>query len=116
MRNKRGLPPHFWKACSDPQSSNPLQVLSSAFRYNSLTVMASSSLPRHLLQTTSKALRSSHLPCTRTHKPISISSQCMRLASTNTKSKHPANFTPPTTEDLYELRERVQDFTRREIP
>ena len=78
--------------------------------------MASSSLPRHLLQTTSKALRSSHVPCTRTHKPISISSQCLRLASTSTKSKHPANFTPPTTEDLYELRERVQDFTRREIP
>ncbi|KAL9111156.1 MAG: hypothetical protein Q9227_004419 [Pyrenula ochraceoflavens] len=36
-----------------------------------------------------------------------------RCAST---SKHPKNFTPPTTEDLYELRERVQDFARREIP
>ena len=36
-----------------------------------------------------------------------------RYAST---SKHPTNFTPPTTDDLYELRERIQDFTRREIP
>ncbi|PQE15746.1 isovaleryl- dehydrogenase protein [Rutstroemia sp. NJR-2017a BBW] len=31
-------------------------------------------------------------------------------------SKHPAGFTPPTSEDLDELRERVQEFTRREIP
>lgn len=38
-----------------------------------------------------------------------------RLASTS-QSKHPPGFTPPTTEDLYELRERVQEFTRREIP
>ncbi len=37
----------------------------------------------------------------------------LRHAST---SKHPHGFTPPTTEDLYELRERVQEFTRREIP
>ncbi|KAK7888118.1 hypothetical protein LTR67_008995 [Exophiala xenobiotica] len=39
----------------------------------------------------------------------------VRAASTST-SKHPKGFTPPTTEDLYELRERVQEFTRREIP
>lgn len=39
----------------------------------------------------------------------------LRLASTS-QSKHPPGFTPPTTEDLYELRERVQEFTRREIP
>ena len=36
----------------------------------------------------------------------------IRHAST---SKHPQGFSPPTTEDLYELRERVQEFTRREI-
>ena len=30
-------------------------------------------------------------------------------------SKHAPGFEPPTTEDLYELRERVQEFTRREI-
>ncbi|KAL8690977.1 MAG: hypothetical protein Q9218_003697 [Villophora microphyllina] len=35
-----------------------------------------------------------------------------RTAST----KHPAGFCPPSTEDLTELRERVHDFTRREIP
>ncbi|KAI4241777.1 MAG: hypothetical protein LQ352_007380, partial [Teloschistes flavicans] len=35
-----------------------------------------------------------------------------RTAST----KHPAGFSPPSTEDLTELRERVQEFTRREIP
>ena len=42
-----------------------------------------------------------------------VQTPLLRLASTS--SKHPKNFTPPTTEDLYELRERVQDFTRREI-
>ena len=36
--------------------------------------------------------------------------------STSTSNKHPKGFTPPTTEDLYELRERVQEFCRRTIP
>lgn len=31
-------------------------------------------------------------------------------------SKHPKDFVPPTQSDLVELRERVQEFTRREIP
>jgi len=31
-------------------------------------------------------------------------------------SKHPKGFQPPTPADLIELRERVQEFTRREIP
>ncbi|EON69952.1 isovaleryl-CoA dehydrogenase [Coniosporium apollinis CBS 100218] len=31
-------------------------------------------------------------------------------------SKHPKGFAPPAKEDLDELRERVQEFTRREIP
>lgn len=31
-------------------------------------------------------------------------------------SKHPKDFEPPAPEDLEELRERVQEFTRREIP
>lgn len=35
-----------------------------------------------------------------------------RLHSSN---KHPQGFEPPSSEDLEELRERVQDFTRREI-
>lgn len=33
----------------------------------------------------------------------------------NASSKHPKGFEPPTSEDLIELRERVQEFTRREI-
>ncbi len=36
--------------------------------------------------------------------------------SRSASTKHPRNFVPPTTEDLTELRERVQEFTRREIP
>ena len=31
-------------------------------------------------------------------------------------SKHPTGFVPPTPDDLSELRERAQEFTRREIP
>jgi len=31
-------------------------------------------------------------------------------------SKHPKGFTPPTNDDLTELRESVRDFARREIP
>ncbi|KAF4629804.1 hypothetical protein G7Y89_g8343 [Cudoniella acicularis] len=34
----------------------------------------------------------------------------------NASSKHPKGFEPPTPSDLAELRERVQEFTRREIP
>ncbi|KAF2725378.1 isovaleryl-CoA dehydrogenase [Polychaeton citri CBS 116435] len=36
-----------------------------------------------------------------------------RYASTR---KHPSTFTPPTQEDLTELRERTVEFTRREMP
>jgi len=43
---------------------------------------------------------------------ISISTTQHRNAS----SKHPKGFEPPTSTDLAELRERVQEFTRREIP
>ena len=55
--------------------------------------------------------------CTRHQSPLlasSSSSSFLRAASTS--SKHPKGFVPPTTEDLSELRERVQEFTRREIP
>ncbi|KAI9861103.1 MAG: hypothetical protein M1813_005532 [Trichoglossum hirsutum] len=38
--------------------------------------------------------------------------QLRRAAST----KHPKGFAPPSTEELGELRERVQEFARREIP
>ena len=37
-----------------------------------------------------------------------------RHAST-TSGKHPQGFEPPSAADLEELRERVQEFTRREI-
>ena len=62
-----------------------------------------------------------------THRLLSTSIRALRqprfslasrqlLRPASTVSKHPSGFTPPTTEDLYELRERVQEFTRREIP
>ena len=37
------------------------------------------------------------------------------LQHRHASSKHPRAFEPPTTSDLFELRERVQEFTRREI-
>jgi isovaleryl-CoA dehydrogenase len=61
---------------------------------------------QRLASTTTRALC-----CSRTSL---ASRHLLRLASTS--SKHPSGFTPPTTEDLNELRERVQEFTRREIP
>ena len=41
-------------------------------------------------------------------RPLHITVQ--RAAST----KHPRGFVPPTIEDLVELRERVQEFTRKQ--
>ncbi|KAF4589591.1 putative isovaleryl-CoA dehydrogenase [Ophiocordyceps camponoti-floridani] len=38
-----------------------------------------------------------------------------RLAARWLSSKHPRGFTAPTSEDLDELRSRVQEFTRREV-
>lgn len=70
--------------------------------------MASSLLPR--LVRPSAGLARNVSPCI-SSSPISRTA--IRAAST---SKHPAGFTAPSTEDLYELRERVQEFTRREIP
>ncbi|GFG27873.1 isovaleryl-CoA dehydrogenase 1, mitochondrial [Aspergillus udagawae] len=37
-------------------------------------------------------------------------------ASRSLANKHPKGFVPPTEDELLELRERVQEFTRREIP
>ncbi|KAI4146874.1 MAG: hypothetical protein L6R39_003310 [Caloplaca ligustica] len=45
-------------------------------------------------------------------RPRIYSETLKRAAST----KHPKGFLPPSSEELTELRERVQDFTRREIP
>lgn len=66
------------------------------------------------------SLRSAAIPLTRCHtqqlsRATLVSRLAIRSASTTSK-KHPPGFTPPTTEELYELRERVQEFARREIP
>ncbi|KAH0604748.1 uncharacterized protein H6S33_006416 [Morchella sextelata] len=45
-------------------------------------------------------------------RPLLATHAHARPAST----KHTKNFTPPTTSDLIELRERVREFTKREIP
>lgn len=60
--------------------------------------MASLALPS-LLRTSARSVRRSPLPA--------LVPSFTRSVST----KHPAGFTPPTDDDLLELRERVQDFT-----
>ncbi|KAI9852699.1 MAG: hypothetical protein M1838_005894 [Thelocarpon superellum] len=49
--------------------------------------------------------------CMRSHIPSSA-----HLARRYASTKHPRGFVPPTTDDLNELRESVQEFNRREIP
>lgn len=63
--------------------------------------MASSLLSRRALRPISQLKLQSFTPITQS-RPAS--------------SKHPKGFVPPTRSDLAELRERVQEFTRREIP
>ncbi|CDM29344.1 hypothetical protein DTO013E5_5304 [Penicillium roqueforti] len=63
--------------------------------------MASLTLP--LLRTSTRAVRLTRIPALTPY---------FRSIST----KHPTGFVPPSESDLLELRERVQDFTRREIP
>ncbi|KAJ5992795.1 hypothetical protein N7451_008519 [Penicillium sp. IBT 35674x] len=65
--------------------------------------MASLTLPS-LLRTSTRSLRRTAIPA--------LAPGFARGVST----KHPTGFTPPTEDELVELRERVQDFTRREIP
>ncbi|KAL8811554.1 MAG: hypothetical protein Q9200_001697 [Gallowayella weberi] len=65
--------------------------------------MASASVPRALTNTI-------HLVCRA--RPRIYAEAFKRAAS----SKHPTGFSPPSPDELTELRERVQDFTRREIP
>ena len=58
-----------------------------------------------------------HLPRGVRSLSIACSQQTIRQARfASTSSKHPTGFTAPSSEDLVELRERVQEFTRREIP
>jgi isovaleryl-CoA dehydrogenase len=48
--------------------------------------------------------------------PLRLTSHSLTSTSRrNASSKHPKGFEPPTPADLTELRERVQEFTRREI-
>ncbi|PLB37947.1 acyl-CoA dehydrogenase NM domain-like protein [Aspergillus candidus] len=57
-------------------------------------------------------LRTSSRPLCRLGRSPLTQSPALRTLAT----KHPQGFTPPTDDDLHELRERVQEFTRREIP
>ena len=52
-------------------------------------------------------VRNSSRTLARWRKPL-IQPPALRTLVT----KHPKNFVPPTEEDLVELRERVQEFTR----
>ncbi|KAM0333467.1 hypothetical protein ACHAQA_002129 [Verticillium albo-atrum] len=47
--------------------------------------------------------------------PTSASSALPQIQTRNHSQKHPQGFEPPTDADLTELRERVQEFTRREM-
>ncbi|KAL8828451.1 MAG: hypothetical protein Q9170_006599 [Blastenia crenularia] len=65
--------------------------------------MAATSVPRVLTNSIRQIGRS---------RPRIYAEAFKRAAST----KHPTGFSPPSTEELTELKERVQDFIRREIP
>lgn len=65
--------------------------------------MASAGIPRALSNTIRQIGRS---------RPGIYGEAFKRAAST----KHPKNFSPPSSEELTELRERVQDFTRGDYP
>ncbi|TVY94380.1 Isovaleryl-CoA dehydrogenase, mitochondrial [Lachnellula willkommii] len=51
---------------------------------------------------------------TRPTIPLRLTTQSL-ISRRNASSKHPKGFEPPSPSDLIELRERVQEFTRREI-
>ncbi|KIV90885.1 Isovaleryl-CoA dehydrogenase, mitochondrial [Exophiala mesophila] len=72
--------------------------------------MTTAFLPR-ILRSTSLATCSRHQS-----QLLGRSSLSLSLRAASTSSKHPKGFVAPTAEDLSELRERVQEFTRREIP
>lgn len=81
------------------RSSHPLTKPISSSSSSSALLSSSSLLTSPILPSLAAASRPRHHP---------------RWASTAT-SKHPHGFEPPSQADLEELRERVQDFTRREI-
>lgn len=61
------------------------------------------------------AVRSLRSLAARPASRIIFRSQVSTFQHRNASSKHPKGFEAPTSEDLAELRERVQEFTRREI-
>jgi isovaleryl-CoA dehydrogenase len=74
------------------------------------------------MSTSSRLLRPTRHRLSRASSFLPRSSNCIQSIPTSVSSqrhhssKHPANFTPPTSSDLLELRDRVSDFTRRTIP
>lgn len=53
---------------------------------------------------------------TTTTAAAALTTRFQTRSASSSSSKHPVGFEPPSTADLEELRERVQEFTRREIP
>ena len=66
------------------------------------------SIPRVLLRSATRSLP-------RPNKCVFVPANTL-LQRRHASSKHPKAFVPPSNEDLQELRDRVQEFTRREIP
>lgn len=62
-----------------------------------------------------RTLRAIARPATRRLVP-SVTAPATCIQTRLHSSKHPKDFEPPAAEELEELRERVQEFTRREIP
>lgn len=85
-----------------PQSNRPVHLLSRHLDFRHPIDMASLSVSTALSRTIRQIGRS---------RPRIYCEAFKRAAST----KHPKNFSPPTTEELTELRDRVQDFTRMSI-
>lgn len=67
-----------------------------------------------------RTLRSLARPASRLRAPNAIPAVTLpsshRQCRHHSNGKHPKGFEPPSSADLVELRERVQDFTRREVP
>ncbi|KAI2615045.1 isovaleryl-CoA dehydrogenase [Hypoxylon sp. NC1633] len=62
--------------------------------------------------------RCTRIPPTSTPSPVLVPAPVLSLSPQTrhyASSKHPQGFEPPSSADLSELRERVQEFTRREL-
>ncbi|KAK7756550.1 hypothetical protein SLS62_001386 [Diatrype stigma] len=87
--------------------------------FRTLSLPARRQISRHVITARSSPSSSLSSPSLSLLSPATTATatsfQTRRHASSSS-SKHPEGFTPPTADDLAELRERVQEFTRREIP